>query len=95
MKSWKSFLRADSIEWLLETDNPSVRYLTLRDLLGKPESDSETRQARQDIMSRGVVPKILAKQNEDGYWDEPERFYMAKYKGTVWQLLILASTIRM
>jgi hypothetical protein len=90
MKSWKSFLRADSIEWLLETDNPSVRYLTLRDLLGKPESDSETRQARQDIMSRGVVPKILAKQNEDGYWDEPERFYMAKYKGTVWQLLILA-----
>ena len=41
-------------------------------------------------MKKGVVPKILAKQNKDGYWEEPEKFYTAKYKGTVWQLIILA-----
>jgi hypothetical protein len=41
-------------------------------------------------MNFGVVPKILAKQNEQGYWETPERFYTAKYKGTVWQLIILA-----
>jgi hypothetical protein len=28
------------IDWLLEDDNPSVRYFTLRDLLGRKESDS-------------------------------------------------------
>ena len=41
-------------------------------------------------MHVGVVPKILAKQNDQGYWVTPERFYTAKYKGTVWQLIILA-----
>jgi hypothetical protein len=32
----------------------------------------------------------LAKQQEGGYWDQPDRLYVAKYKGTVWQLIILA-----
>jgi hypothetical protein len=41
-------------------------------------------------MLAGVVPKILAKQHEGGYWEAPEKFYTAKYKGTVWQLIILA-----
>ena len=31
--SWKSQLRSDSLQWLLESDNPGVRYLALRDLL--------------------------------------------------------------
>jgi hypothetical protein len=41
-------------------------------------------------MQKGVVPKILTKQKEEGYWEEVEKFYTAKYKGTVWQILILA-----
>jgi hypothetical protein len=90
MESWKSYLSADPTEWLLEKNNPSVRYFTLHDLLGKPWTDPEVTEAKQDIMKTGVVPAILAKQEKEGYWDEPERFYSAKYKGTVWQLMILA-----
>lgn len=90
MKSWKSYLHADPTTWLLETDNPSVRYFTLRDLLEKPETNEEIKKARQEIMNRGIVPLILDKQKTKGYWDDPERFYHAKYKGTVWQLMILA-----
>jgi len=90
MESWKSRLSADPTEWLLEKNNPSVRYFALHDLLKKPRTDSDVKQANQDIMRTGVVPAILAKQNKEGYWDEPERFYTAKYKGTVWQLMILA-----
>ncbi|MCX6661942.1 MAG: nitrogen fixation protein NifH [Euryarchaeota archaeon] len=90
MDSWKSYLRADPTEWLLETNNPSVRYFSLRCLLEKPETNSEVREAKQDIMRSGVVPAILEKQKNEGYWEEPERFYNAKYKGTVWQLMILA-----
>jgi hypothetical protein len=90
MKSLTSSLQADPTEWLLEKNSPSVRYIVLRDLLGKPETDAEVIQAKQDIMRTGVVPAILEKQKEKGYWEEPDRFYSAKYKGTVWQLLILA-----
>jgi hypothetical protein len=90
MESWISKIHADPIEWLLEKNNPSVRYFTLRDLLEKPKTDSEVKEAQQEIMKTGVVPAILAKQTNKGYWDEAERFYIAKYKGTVWQLMILA-----
>jgi hypothetical protein len=90
MKSWKSYLTADPTEWLLEKNNPSVRYFTLHDLLEKPWNDPEVTEAKQEIMKTGIVPTILAKQKKEGHWEEPERFYSAKYKGTVWQLMILA-----
>jgi hypothetical protein len=90
MSDWKSVLKADSTDWLLETDNPSVRYFTLSQILDKPPNDSEVSAAKEAIMRVGVVPKILAKQNSDGNWESPEKFYTAKYKGTVWQLLILS-----
>jgi hypothetical protein len=34
MNDWKARLKADSLPWLLELENPSVRYWTLTDLLG-------------------------------------------------------------
>lgn len=78
------------IPWLLESDDPSVRFSTLTELLGSSPDSSEAAAARRDIMSRGVVPLILAAQGEDGHWEGRDRFYTAKYQGTVWQLLILA-----
>ncbi len=90
MEFWKSWLQADPTEWLLEKNNPSVRYFTLRNLLEKPDKNSEVKEAKQEIMKTGSVPVILSKQKNKGYWEEPERFYSAKYKGTVWQLMILA-----
>jgi hypothetical protein len=90
MNHWKSNLHADPITWLLEDDNPSVRYFTLVELLEKAENNPEVRKIKEEIMKKGVVPKILARQKEVGYWEEAEKFYTAKYKGTVWQILILA-----
>jgi len=90
MNHWKSMLKADQTNWLLEDDNPSVRYFTLVDLLEKFKEDPEVLKAKAEIMQKGVVPKILARQKEGGYWEEAEKFYTAKYKGTVWQILILA-----
>ncbi|MFC1512236.1 nitrogen fixation protein NifH [Candidatus Latescibacterota bacterium] len=90
MSDWKSYLKADPTDWLLEKDNPSVRYLALIDVLETPVDDSRAREAKAAIMKTGVVPRILDKQAEGGYWDKPERLYVAKYKGTVWQLIILA-----
>jgi hypothetical protein len=78
------------IDWLLEADNPSVRYLTLTTLLGKTARSRAVKTAREAIMSEGLVPKILALQSDDGSWGVPEDFYRLKYKGTAWNLIILA-----
>ena len=90
MNDWKSKLKADQTNWLLEEDNPSVRYFALVDLLEKSKEDPEVLKVKAEIMQKGVVPEILAKQKEEGYWEEAEIFYTAKYRGTVWQILILA-----
>jgi hypothetical protein len=79
-----------TIEWLLETDNPSVRYLTLRHLLDRPEGDADVRAARRAIMDSEPVKKILSKQKADGYWVKPDKGYSPKYQATSWQILFLA-----
>jgi hypothetical protein len=89
MAVWKNLLRADPTGWLLEQNNPSVRYLTLTNILGREQTDSEVKHAKADIMESGVVPKILGRQKDNG-WSSPGRFYKDKYRGTVWQLIILA-----
>ncbi|MGB3861968.1 MAG: hypothetical protein WA915_07765 [Candidatus Aminicenantaceae bacterium] len=89
MTNWKSVLKGDQTNWLLGKDNPSVRFLALTDILDMPLDSAEVREAKKEIMITGNVPKILSKQKEGGYWEEPGRFYTAKYKGTVWQLIIL------
>jgi len=83
-------LQSDPTGWLLEPDNPSVRYFTLTGILEKSVESEEVKKARIDIMTTGVVPVILGVQNADGSWGEQKKFYTAKYTGTVWQLMILA-----
>ncbi len=90
MATWESMLKADPTEWLLGEDNPSVRYLTLTQILGKPAGSAAASKARAGIMAKGAVPRILARQEEGGHWDQPDRMYAAKYRGTLWQLIILA-----
>ena len=89
MANWTKLLRADPVDWLLEDSNPSVRYLTLTTILDRKESHAEVRRAKADIMRTGMVPKILGRQTQ-GSWNGPGRFYRDKYKGTVWQLILLA-----
>lgn len=91
MGDWKSYLNSYPTEWLLEEDIPSVRYFTLLDILDKSRNDFEVKESKERIMEIGIIPKILAKQEAGGYWSSPENFYIrAKYKGTSWQLIILA-----
>jgi hypothetical protein len=85
-----SLILSETIQWLLESENPSVRYFTLTDILGKKGITKEVKNAKHNIMHEGHVPKILDTQHENGYWELPQKFYTAKYKGTVWQLIILA-----
>ena len=91
MKKFEEFISDDTINWLLEDDNPSVKYYTLVDLLGKPIDNKDVTTAKEQIMKTDTVPKILSKQEPGGYWGIRDDFYVrSKYKGTVWNLIILA-----
>lgn len=48
------------IEWLLGKEQPSVRYLTLRDLLGLPEDDPDVRDAFSGIRALFHLRLVLA-----------------------------------
>ena len=81
---------ADLVVWLLASDEPALRYRALTELLGEPAEGGEAVAARREIMTEGAVPRILAAQGADGHWGGPGRFYTDKYRGTVWQLIVLA-----
>jgi hypothetical protein len=78
------------IEWLLEEDQPSVRYLALTQLLGKSEKDPEVKSARKNISSIGWTKDILDKQTPGGFWVSDNSLYRPKYIATNWMLLILS-----
>ena len=63
----------------------------LTELLGAAPGDAEVVAARRAIMSYGTVPRILAAQVGGGHGEGRDHYYTAKYRGTVWQLIILAA----
>lgn len=86
---WTDKLRGNPIPWLLEDENPSVRYRTLRHLLDQPQDNPEVRRAEGAIPSWPAVADLLAAQKPDGYWVKRD-YYLPKHNGTFWVLTILA-----
>ncbi len=74
------------IGWLLEEDNPPVRYLTLKNLLRTPEKDPELARARSRLMRYRVTLEILKHANR--FWGDGDKAY-EKYNGKYWQLIFL------
>jgi hypothetical protein len=87
---WNQYLKEDPVPWLLEEENPSLRYFALRDLLHRPPEDRELVAARAAIMTSKPVREILGAQYPQGYWIKPDRGYSPKYRATVWQVMFLA-----
>ncbi len=88
--NWKSQLKSDPIDWLLEPENPGVRYLALRDLADRPDDDDELVHARHLAHTSGPIAKILDKMAPEGYWAKPGPGYTTKYRSTAWTLIMLA-----
>jgi len=79
----------DTLAWLLEENQPGVRYLALRDLLEVDPHDPELMKAKVDAQQCGPIAKILNAMEEPGYWAEPGPGYTPKYRSTVWSLIML------
>ena len=87
---WQNQLNGNSIDWLLEADDPGVRYLALRDLLDRPADDAEMIAARQAAHTSGPIATVLDKMEPEGYWAKPGPGYTTKYRSTAWALILLA-----
>ena len=88
--SWKNQLRNDSLPWLLESENPGVRYLALRDLFDLPPDDKKLKSARKSAHKEGPIAMILSNMEKEGYWVKPGPGYTTKYRSTVWAMILLA-----
>ena len=88
--SWQDQLNGDSLSWLLEPENPGVRYLALRDLLDLPQDDPQLSSARTTAHTNGPIAAILDAMHPDGYWVQPGPGYNPKYRSMVWSIIMLS-----
>jgi len=80
--------RENPMVWLLEPSDIGVKYLAMRDLI---ESGSkELIAAKKNAHAEGPIAHVLAKMNQEGYWEKPGAGYYPKYTGTVWSIILLA-----
>ncbi len=88
MEKWQKHLNGDPFPWLLEPENPSVRYRTLVDILNRPASDPEVQEARAAIAQQPLVKELFGLQHPKGYWgDDETKAYTAQ--GAVAALTLL------
>lgn len=72
MESWQKRLSGDPLPWLLDPENPSVRYWTLIDLLDRPADDSDVRETRAAIAHQPLVTELFTLQRPEGHWGDDE-----------------------
>ncbi|MBN1188434.1 MAG: nitrogen fixation protein NifH [Dehalococcoidales bacterium] len=89
-QDWKKLLKADPTGWLLEPDDPGVRYLALRDIVEAGEK--EIKDARRKAHREGRIPAILDAMAPEGWWVHTGNVYTPKCQGTSWSILALAQT---
>jgi hypothetical protein len=93
--------RGRTIDWLLEREQPWIRYNTLVDLLEVPKDSDEARDALADMMTTPPASKILETLDQDGGFTDKATArrwgalavrggYVPKYRGATWKLLFLA-----
>ena len=56
------------VTWLVESEDPSVRYRTLMELLGRSITDFDVQECRNQITASLPVKTLLDKMHPDGYW---------------------------
>jgi hypothetical protein len=80
------------LDWLLEENQPAVRYFTLTDLLSRRKNDTEVRDAYSNISRKGWAFDVLNLQKRDGRWQSKPKgsLYGPKYAATNWMALILS-----
>ena len=93
MQNWYKNLNGDPLPWLLEPENPSVRYWTLMDLLDRPVSDPDVQEIRAAVTQQPLVKELFALQHPEGYWGEETKPHSAQGAVGVLSLLYILGVI--
>jgi hypothetical protein len=72
MQNWQKNLNGDPLPWLLDPENPSVRYWTLIDILDRPVIDPDVQETRAAIIQQPLVKELFALQRPEGHWGDDE-----------------------
>ena len=79
-----------SIDWLLEDENPSVKYYTLINILGEKLHPSNVLHYEDLIRKSDPAASILSLQDPSGIWHEGNFAYNPLYRASFWQLYFLS-----
>lgn len=79
-------IREETLNWLLQEDNPPVRLLALTRLLHRPEADTDVQSTRARLMDYSVTQGIL--EHIDEIWQSGPRTFWS-YKGKRWNTVYL------
>jgi len=88
--SWPNIIPEKTLNWLLEPEDPGVRYLALKQLSGLSENDPEIISALEIAHREGPIKTVLDAMHLDGYWVDDGPGYNPKYRSAVWSLILLA-----
>ncbi len=88
--NWQEQLNDDSVSWLLEPENPGVRYMAMRDLLDKASDDPDMISALHAAHTQGPIAAVLDQIQPEGNWAERGPGYLPKYRSSVWSITLLA-----
>ena len=79
-------IRDPAVNWLLDTGDLSIRYLTLTEVLGRPSDSKEVLAAKKQIPNGPIVEILLSGQLADGgFGVHPYQ----KWTGAHWRLVSL------
>ena len=56
------------LHWLIEKENPSIRYRTMKEIQNTPSTDEKMIENHQSILHSSTVQKIKKSMHPDGYW---------------------------
>ncbi|MFW9924120.1 MAG: hypothetical protein ACFFDW_12615 [Candidatus Thorarchaeota archaeon] len=80
-----------TINWLLEEENPPVKFLTLTKLLDESPEKDQLNSLKEVINEYRPIKEILEQQKEKSYWfDKRKDKNYTKYLGTYWQVHFLS-----
>ena len=70
---------SSTVQWLLERDNPSVRYFTLLDIMGRSPADMEVAEAKRSIIDdprvqHGIEWMVKYQRFDDGAAKRPRGY---------------------
>ena len=73
-----------AVNWLVDSEDPSIRYFALTELLDEPEESREVKKAKARIIKGPKLQALLAGQQQDGGFGV--RPY-SKWTGAHWRLV--------